>query len=86
MTKLYKMLAVAYAPENIKESLAKLAELKKLEHEARCEAGRVVADILDVAGCGASGQPNAERLFRGEQEAEKVREFNKTYGREGATA
>ena len=60
--KLFKKLAVAYAPENIKAKLLKMDELKRAQDELRHEADACLGAILDEAGIGNHHQPNAERL------------------------
>jgi hypothetical protein len=49
MTNLYKKLAVAFAPENIKAQLTKLEELKRMEREVTTEAREVTRRILEMS-------------------------------------
>jgi len=72
MHKLYQLLAVAYAPENVKAQLAKLAKLKDAERELECQKREAVVAILDEAGAGNHHQPIEHRIHHTLAEAAKL--------------
>jgi hypothetical protein len=65
MTNLYKKLAVAYAPENVKHVLGKIEDAKRAERQARVEAECLTRDLLRETGSEKDTFPEPPARFDG---------------------